>query len=103
VKPVRFHPAAALEIGEAADFYNTRSDGLGETLLDELSRVLERIQAHPRIGARYKRTRFRHCVLRRFPYIVFYVETQDVIWIAAFAHGRRKPGYWRRRTIKDHD
>ena len=30
-----------------------------------------------------------------------YLELPDVIWIAAVAHGSRKPGYWLHRMIED--
>jgi len=32
--------------------------------------------------------------LHRFPYTVYYVESDDRIWIAAIAPQRRRPGYW---------
>ena len=35
--------------------------------------------------------------LSRFPYIVFYLELDDTIWVAAVAHTSRRPGYWRDR------
>ena len=49
---------------------------------------------------RYKATEFRHYVVRRFPYIIFYVELEEAIWIVAVAHGRRRPDYWRRRRME---
>jgi toxin ParE1/3/4 len=36
--------------------------------------------------------------VRRFPYVVFYLDLEEYIWIAAVAHQRRRPGYWVYRT-----
>jgi hypothetical protein len=39
----------------------------------------------------------RKCFVRRFSYTIFYLELAEQIWIAAVAHQRRRPGYWRNR------
>jgi hypothetical protein len=39
----------------------------------------------------------RRVPLNRFPYTVVYRETEIEIQIVAFAHNRRKPGYWSSR------
>jgi toxin ParE1/3/4 len=100
VKPVQFHSAATAELEEAIAFYEQRRSGLGHALLHAVERAVSLIQEFPRIGAPYKRTDYRHYGLGRFPYILFYLEMPEAIWIAAVAHGRRRPGYWRRRTIE---
>jgi hypothetical protein len=41
--------------------------------------------------------RARRIKLRRFPYNVFYVESDDELLIVACMHGRRDPRRWRRR------
>jgi hypothetical protein len=33
----------------------------------------------------------------RFPFIIHYVDLPDSVWIVAFAHTSRKPGYWQKR------
>jgi toxin ParE1/3/4 len=35
--------------------------------------------------------------LRKFPYLVVYLPTANVVQVIAVAHGLRRPGYWRRR------
>jgi hypothetical protein len=44
----------------------------------------------------YKRE-FRFFRVRRFPFVVYYAELIDAIWVVAIAHGRRRPNYWRKR------
>lgn len=35
--------------------------------------------------------------MKRFPYVVFYLNSEDAIDIVAVAHQRRLPGYWLNR------
>ena len=64
--------------------------------LDELDRVIERLESHPQ---QYPVSELgtRRIVLRRFPYIVVFREATDGAEIIAVAHGHRRPGYWRDR------
>ena len=39
----------------------------------------------------------RQWILPRLPYSVIYHESDDEVRIIAFAHHKRKPGYWKRR------
>lgn len=98
MKEVRFHSAAAEEFEEAVAFYESSRHGLGAAFLESVEQVVARIAQHPPIGAVYKNTRFQHYVMRRFPYVIFYLETEEALWIVAVAHGKRCPGYWRHRN-----
>ena len=99
MKPVRFHEAATGELDEAVAYYDAQREGLGQALLSEVERATTRIRKYPEIGAPYNESEFRHVVLHRFPYAIFYTELPDTIWIVAVAHGRRRPGYWRDRIV----
>ena len=39
----------------------------------------------------------RRCVLKRFPYTVFYEVSEQTVTVLAVAHQRRRPGYWQAR------
>lgn len=45
------------------------------------------------IGSVWRGT-IRRLTLRRFPFSLVYLVEADVIQVIAFAHQRRKPGYW---------
>ena len=98
MKPLLFHSEATAELEAAIASYETQRPGLGQSLLAAVERAAGYIQAHPRIGSPYGESDYRHYVLRRFPYILFYLELPDVIWIAAVAHAKRRPGYWKHRS-----
>ena len=94
-----FHRAARRELDDAMAWYEQRQRGLGLDLADEVERVLNRIQQDPAGGSPYKDIGYRLRFVRRFPYVIYYLELDESIWIAAVAHGKRRPGYWRRRKM----
>ena len=99
MKLITFHSEADAEVNEAAQFYETRSPGLGSALLDEVQRSLDQMattpEAYQQIGRRVRRK-----PLWRFPYNLVYAVYPDRIRIVAFAHQKRRPFYWRKR-LKD--
>jgi toxin ParE1/3/4 len=99
MKPVRFHRLAREELEAAIGYYERQRPGLGLDLQTEIEALVCRIQQNPHIGGLYKSTDFRHCVARRFPYLVFYRELEQLVWIVAVAHGKRRPDYWSRRRM----
>lgn len=99
MKRLIVHSEAELELWQAVDYYETKSSGLGLDLEHEVSRAFIDIQEAPeRWPIRRNGTRCR--LLHRFPYAVYYMELQEVIWIVAVAHMNRKPYYWRNRLNK---
>ena len=97
MKPVTLHRAARAELDDAVGWYNDKQPGVGHELLDEVLAALDKIERSPGIGAKYRSTDRRFYRLKRFPYLIYYQEFSDHIWIAAIAHQRRRPGYWRKR------
>ena len=98
MKPVIFHPDAVVELRAAVAYYEQQRPGLGNDLQREVERVIGRIQQHPQWFPRHNEAGLCKCVVPRFPYTIFSLELADQIWIAAVAHQRRRPGYWRHRT-----
>jgi len=97
VKPISFHPEADAEVAEAAKFYEARSSELGCAILDEVERSLGQITISPEASQKIGR-RARRKPLWRFPYSLIYAVYPDRIRVVAFAHHKRRPFYWRRRT-----
>ena len=96
MKRIIVHSEAELELWQAVDYYETKYASLGLDLEQEVSRAfVDILEAPDRWPA--KRDGARCHLLHRFPYGIYYIELQDVIWIVAVAHTRRKPCYWRYR------
>jgi len=99
VKQVVFHRLAAAEFDQSAAWYEERRRGLGAAFRIAVEGAILQIQNNPLVGFQYKKTRFRFVVIRRFPYVLFYTEGETVIRLMAVAHGRRRPGYWKKRKF----
>lgn len=100
MKPVIIHNEAKQELDSAIAYYEVRQVGLGLDFLSDVEQAISRIQQNPNVGEKYKITGFRRYVMQRFPYLVFYVEFEDFIWVVAIAHGKRKPNYWKKRQVE---
>lgn len=96
MKPVTFHPDAALEAREAARRYETIRQGLGRQFRDKLKEALARVKDNPLLYAAESGS-IRLAPLHRFPYSLVYEDLPDRVWVAAVAHHSRRPGYWSRR------
>lgn len=96
MKPVLVHSKARAELDKEIGFYERRKKGLGLDLHSQVEKTIAKIQANPELGSPYKRD-FRFFRVRRFPFVIYYAELIDAIWVVAVAHGRRRPNYWRKR------
>lgn len=63
-----------------------------------MRRTIDILQQHPTIGGIVpyvaEPVNVRRVLVRRFPFNVIYRLRGDELQIVAFAHTRRKPGYW---------
>jgi toxin ParE1/3/4 len=39
----------------------------------------------------------RRVLVKRFPYSIVFIRHEEDLWVVAFAHHHRRPGYWRER------
>ena len=97
IRSVRIHPAALEETEAAIAWYEQRSGKAAEMLLDELDQAIKRASENPGQFPLHEYGT-RRIVLRRFPYLVIFRETDTSVEIIAVAHGRRRPGYWQDRV-----
>ena len=94
--PVEFHPLAIEEAREARRWYARRSPDVAEQFMDELDRAVEQVAAAPDRWPTYEHGT-RVYQLQRFPYLLVYLRLGEALQIIAVAHGKRRPGYWKRR------
>jgi toxin ParE1/3/4 len=95
-KQVQFHEDASAEYEAAFDWYYARSEMAASKFAEELSRAIVTIAQAPQ---RWPGTfgGARKFLLQIFPFAVVYRELPSIIQILAIAHGRRQPGYWKKR------
>lgn len=95
-----FLPEAETEYLEAVRFYEGVRTGLGESLIAEFEGVIALAVARPKSWREVHPAGIRRIGLKRFPYAVFYrILPDNSLQITAFAHHRRRPGYWASRVL----
>ncbi len=87
------------ELREARQWYNRRAPGTGERLVDLVD---EKIGEIARAPASFPRDRqdpiVRRARVTKYPYtLLFMIDGDIAVILLALAHGKRKPGYWRKR------
>lgn len=97
--PILILDEAQIELWEAVAFYENRCAGLGLDFEKEIKASLETIQQAPgRWPIHLDGTR--RYLVHRFPYFIVYLPQKGHLWVVAFAHCRRRPGYWSPRAKK---
>jgi toxin ParE1/3/4 len=95
--PLIVRPPAQNDIRQAYDFLNDASQGLGDRFRQQLELAFRRIESNPKMCG---------CVLedvravrvKKFRYIVYYVEFSDRIEVLAVIHGSRHESAWQSRV-----
>jgi plasmid stabilization system protein ParE len=98
VTHVIVRPAAARDIEQTYQWYESRRPGLGEEFLQALNATRDRVIEHPEAFPGLHRATRRALIRRRFPYGLFYRVYGDTIVIVACMHARRNPRRWQRRS-----
>ena len=89
-------PEAESDIAEAYEWYESRRVGLGEEFLTSVDACLQGIWRWPEIYA-VVHGEFRRALIRRFPYAVFYEQSETTVTVYAVFHTSRDPEKWRHR------
>ncbi len=84
---------AEMELREAMSYYEDKAAGLGLDFEAEIEQAVETICEFPERWP-LRKDGTRRYLMRRFPYLVVYAYLNDHVWILAFAHCKRRPGYW---------
>lgn len=95
----RDHPGARAEFLDAFDHYADIDDGtLGDQFIDATESAAELILGWPDSAPPYRAQQrtpaIRSWHLGKFPYRLIYVARAGEIFVLAYAHESREPGYW---------
>jgi plasmid stabilization system protein ParE len=93
---IEFHPDALAETLAARDWYLERSPAAAKAFVKEIENGLEQIAEAPLLRTLYL-SETRQLLLRHFPFALVYLIANEKIFIVAVAHGKRRPGYWKKR------
>jgi plasmid stabilization system protein ParE len=84
-------------LAAAVGWYEDRRAGLGAEFYDAIARTMNRIAEMPEAGSPFRDLKARRMLVAGFPYQVVYRIDSDDIRVIAFAHLKRRPGFWRHR------
>ena len=99
-KPVIPRALALLDVEEALDYYfSEEAAQAAEGFIDALERAYAHIARHPATGSprhahELNLPGLRSWSLKRYPYIVFYLEREDHIDVWRVLHGMRDIAQW---------
>ena len=93
-------PEAGDDLVEAAKWYDSRREGLGDEFIEEVLQILDALVENPWLGSRrppQKEIHWRYP--ERFPYRVIYEvsEVSRTVVVAAVLHAARHDSGWRKR------
>ena len=90
-------PEAEQDMREAYSWYEQQMPGLGANFLLYIDAQLRSLQRNP-LQYPVVHQEVRRCLVRRFPYGIFYmVEDKRVVVLAVF-HAKRDPKSWQERS-----
>jgi len=92
VKNVRFAPLARRELADAAAYYDSKGESLGDALLLEVGKALQHLSTAP-LSCPVLKGEIRRRPLFRFPYSILYRIVGRSVQIVALIHQRRGPRY----------
>ena len=90
----QFHPAAEAEYLETIAYYESRQAGLGGLFFEEFEQAMVRVCDSPVSFQTVGEPVLKRCLMKRFPYSIYFSEHQPLIHVLAVAHQHRRPRYW---------
>lgn len=91
-------PLAEQDLVDTQKWYDEQRPGLGDEFRITVDRLMVRILGRPQLYPEVYRG-VRRAVMRRFPYLLYYVVTSDAVVLLACLHGKRDPTLLRSRIL----
>ena len=92
---IELHPEADAEFAAQVECYEGKERDLGVRFYREVMTSLDWIAENPLLPR--LRKSYRRVNLKVFPFYVAYVLEEELVWVLAVAHSKKRPGYWMRR------
>ena len=97
VHKLRFHSAIPDDLVNALDNYEEVSPKLANRFRECVDRRLDEIAKHPELFP-VDVPPIRFAKIDRFPYLIFFAEKSDLVFVIAIVHGASDPSKWRSRN-----
>jgi toxin ParE1/3/4 len=86
------------EVDTACTYYENEVDGLGKAFVLTIYQSIDEIKKYP-TASRIIKNPYRRFLIPRFPFGIIYRIEQDMLYITAVAHLRKRPFYWNDRSV----
>ncbi len=93
---LRVDPFAEYDMQHAKDWYNDKSDNLGNDFMIEVERTIAQMLNNPYQFPLITQDT-RKAVINRFPYTIFYQIGLNTVDLYAVFHNSRNPIIWKKR------
>jgi plasmid stabilization system protein ParE len=90
---LKFSARALREVGEAREWYELQTPGLGEEFIAAMELQLKRLEQAPLLYAEII-PGVRRALFPRFPFGLFYTVRENLVHVLAVLHDARNPGRW---------
>ena len=98
----RFSRHAEVEFEDAIAECESQRAGRGSRFRVAVRAAVNLIRSHPKIGTPYREP-YRKRLVQNFPYLIFYVEYPEYIWIQSVYHAHQLPDAWLDRDLPPTD
>jgi hypothetical protein len=88
-----YHQLFRSDVIDAAQWYSTKSERLGDAFLERVSQATRAIIVDPESHSRMD-SRVRYRQIERFPYIIVFEVTDDSLFLAGVIHTARSLDSW---------
>lgn len=90
VSKVELYKRASHDLERIIDWYELQSPGLSIYFLQEVEENLNKILSHP-YSYKSVTSEIKRCLLKRFPYIIYYTLYRDAVVVLRVRGKRQKP------------
>lgn len=97
MRKIIYQPEAEAELLEAVPYYGSTDPNGEDRFLAAVDQHVREIASSPQRFPMVGRA-IRRCVVRKYPFIIFFKEHPDHIRILSVAHTSRHPDYWKKRS-----
>lgn len=94
---LHWHDEAQREFEEAAVYYESQVEGLGERFVPRIEATTARVLTNPLMPRCFDEDRSK-VKAEQFPYLIIDRAKEGQFQILAVAHMSRRPGYWKKRV-----
>ena len=97
IRRIIFKPEAQLDATEAYEWYEERDPGLGAEFMRAVDLAVHQIKRYPEMYPLVHKN-VRQGLTRRFPYSIFYVVEDDLVYVVSVFHASKDPRTWENRV-----